>query len=349
MQNHTRQQFNALTAGICRYYQVENPASKFTVNPERVQWLFDELQESADFLSEINIIPVAAQTGQKLGLGIGSPVASRTNTDEKERETAYVGTLKPDDYFCSQTNFDTHISYRVMDAWAHLTEQKFRRRYVQAFIRRMALDMIMIGFNGEEVAANTDRTTNKLLEDVNIGWFSHVRTAEPGQIMGCDSEGLETGDVFQIGEGGKYQTLDALAFDMKSSLLDSWHQESDDLVLLLGNEIRVKHGLDLYNENRPATERIALETWFTRQAVAGMPTVTPPFLPARSIIITSYDNLSIYRQQGSVRRAVIDNPKRDRVEEYWSANDAYAVEDYGKFAAVLPSAVKLKNDAGEWY
>lgn len=348
MQNQTRLQFNALTSGVRRYYQVDDPSRKFTVNPERVQWIVEELQESADFLKQINLVSVAAQKGQKLGLGIGSPVASRTNTDTGERKTTYVGTLNPDSYDCTQTNFDTHIKYNVMDSWAHLSEPEFRKRYVRAFIRRMALDMVMIGFNGTHAAENTDRAANPLLQDVNTGWIDRTRKFAPEQMMGYDSEGVATDDVFKVGEGGKYSTLDSLAFDLKSSLLDVWHQESDDLVVLLGSEIKIAHGLQLYGENRAATERMALETWFTRQAVGGMPAISPPFLPPRAVIISSLDNLSIYRQQGSVRRAIIDRPEKDRVEEYWSANDDYIVEDFKKLAGVRPGAVQLKNDEGVW-
>ena len=40
-------------------------------------------------------------------------------------------------------------------------------------------------------------------------------------------------------------------------------------------------------------------------------------------------NLSIYFQDNARRRALIDNPKRDQIENYESSNDAYVVEDFG--------------------
>jgi hypothetical protein len=49
-----------------------------------------------------------------------------------------------------------------------------------------------------------------------------------------------------------------------------------------------------------------------------------------------------------MRRAVIDNPKRDRIEEYRSQNEAYVVEDFGKFAAVRQGALLLKTANGTW-
>ena len=58
------------------------------------------------------------------------------------------------------------------------------------------------------------------------------------------------------------------------------------------------------------------------------------FFPANAILITRLDNLSLYWQEGARRRNVIDNPKRDRVENYESSNDAYVIEDYDGIALI---------------
>ncbi len=346
MNPRTREQFNLMKEEVATANDVGNVSEKFTLLPSVEQIIVDRMGESSALLNQINIFPVTEQKGQKLGLGVGAPIASRTNTDNKDRETAYVGSLDGDQYECKQTNFDTHISYRTLDAWAQLDD--FQERYRKAVLQRVSLDRIMTGWNGTSAAAETARTANPLLQDVNIGWLEKVRQSAPANFMGYDSTGTATTDEFTIGEGGLYGTLDALAFDVMSNLLDPWHVCGDDLVLILGRELWVNHGLTLYNDNRSATDKNALQVWFAKEAIAGLPTVTVPFFPARGLVITSYDNLSIYFQTGAVRRAIIDNPKRDRVEEYLSSNDAYVVEDYGKLGAVRAGAIKLKNAAGEW-
>ena len=50
--------------------------------------------------------------------------------------------------------------------------------------------------------------------------------------------------------------------------------------------------------------------------------------------ITRLDNLSIYWQEGTRRRTIVDNAKRDRIENYESSNEAYVVEDHGAMAVV---------------
>lgn len=346
MKTATRRLFNQLKKDTATDNGVADVSEKFDLSPSAEQTLVDQLTESAGFLGEINLAGVTEANGQKLGLGVGSPIASRTPTKDEDRQTEYVGNLTDDEYACKQTNFDTHIDYRTMDAWAKFPD--FRRRYRQAVVKRVALDRIMVGWNGTNAANKTDKDTNPLLQDVNVGWLEKVRTKAPARLMGYDSDGAANDNTYNVGIGGNYGTLDAIAFDVMSSLLDAWHHGSDDLVLILGRELWVHHGLTLYNDNKAATERNALQTWFANELIAGLKTVTVPFFPARGLVITSYDNLSLYYQSGSVRRAIIDNPKRDRVEEYFSSNDAYVVEDYGKFGGVRDGAIKLKNEAGEW-
>lgn len=51
-----------------------------------------------------------------------------------------------------------------------------------------------------------------------------------------------------------------------------------------------------------------------------------------AVLFAVRGNLSIYYQNQARRRYLIDNPKRDRIENYESSNDAYVVEDYDRGA-----------------
>ena len=50
--------------------------------------------------------------------------------------------------------------------------------------------------------------------------------------------------------------------------------------------------------------------------------------PANAVLITKLSNLSIYWQEGSRRRRLVDEPEYDRVANYESVNEAYVVEEY---------------------
>jgi hypothetical protein len=68
--------------------------------------------------------------------------------------------------------------------------------------------------------------------------------------------------------------------------------------------------------------------------IGGLQGVQVPFIPDGTMMVTTMENLSIYYQNGGRRRHVMDNPKRNRIENYESSNEAYVLEDFGAGAVV---------------
>jgi hypothetical protein len=66
-----------------------------------------------------------------------------------------------------------------------------------------------------------------------------------------------------------------------------------------------------------------------------------PFFPATGVVVTSWDNLSLYFQDSSWRRHLIENPKRSRVEDYNGRNEGYVIEQLGKFAMIEAANLEL--------
>ncbi|AIU27191.1 capsid protein [Pandoraea pnomenusa] len=323
MRKETRIAFNGYLRQLEKLNGVETAAEKFTVVPSVQQKLETKMQESTEFLKRINIVGVTEQQGEKLGLGVGSPLASTTNTDLKERETIDPTDLDPNGYVCTQTNFDSHLKYSKLDAWAKFPD--FQTRVRDALLKRQALDRICIGFNGVSRAATSDRVANPLLQDVNKGWLQKYREQAPARVM---DHGKTAGKVV-IGAGGDYANLDAAVYDALSSLLDPWHQEDTDLVVLCGRALAHEKYFPLINRVQAPTEQLAGQIIMSQKAMGGRPAAMVPYFPANAFMITRLDNLSIYFQDGGRRRSVIDNPRRDRVENFESSNDAFVVEDYG--------------------
>ena len=324
MRNETRLVYNALLSQIARLNGVAEVGKQFNVAPTIQQRLESKMQESSDFLGKINMTPVVEAQGAKLGLGVSGPVASRTNTDNADRQTRDVSTLDSKGYQCVQTNFDTHLKYQKLDAWAKFPD--FQTRVAMAILRRQALDRIMIGFNGTSIAATTDLATNPLLQDVNKGWLQYLRDNAPERVM---TEGA-TADKVVVGATGDFKTLDGLVYDATHSLLDSWHAEAGDLVAIVGRGLMHDKLFPLVDSQTAPTEMLAADIVRSQRRLGSLAAVTVPYMKAGAILVTSLKNLSIYYQDGSRRRAVIDNPKRDRIETFESSNDAFVVEDLGK-------------------
>ncbi|GJH39073.1 phage major capsid protein, P2 family [Paraburkholderia hospita] len=323
MRNETRVMFNEYVSDIAKLNGVPDATKKFTVSPSVQQKIEAKQTESSAFLGKINVVPVDEQQGEKLGLGVGSPIASTTDTAAKDRDPADLTDMDGAAYACTQTNSDTFLTYNKLDMWAKFPN--FQVLIQQAIIKRQALDRICIGFNGTSRAATSDRAANPLLQDVNVGWLEKLRKQAAARVM---ATGKTNGQV-TIGANGDYANIDQLVFDMVNSLLDAWHAESPDLVAIVGRGLLADKYFPVLAQTLPS-EQAAADLVISQKRMGGLQAVAVPFFPAGTIAITSYDNLSLYFQNGSRRRTIVDNAKRDRIEDYNSSNDAYVIEDLGK-------------------
>ncbi|MCJ8317008.1 phage major capsid protein, P2 family [Idiomarina sp.] len=324
MRNETRKLFNDFQNRLATLNGVESVGAKFTVEPSVQQTLETRMQESSEFLNSINVIGVNEQQGEKLGLGISGTIAGRTDTNQNDRQPTDPTDMEGSSYFCKQTNFDTALRYGKLDAWAKF--QDFQTRIRDAILKRQALDRIMIGFNGTSAATQSDRTANPLLQDVNIGWLQKMRDHAAERVM---TEVVEASGKITVGTSGDYKNLDALVYDMVNNLIDPWHQDDTELVVLTGRKLLSDKYFPLVNSDLVPTEKTAADMMISQKRIGGLQAVRVPHFPANTIMVTRLDNLSLYWQEGSRRRNIIDNPKRDQIENYESSNDAYVVEDYG--------------------
>ena len=76
-------------------------------------------------------------------------------------------------------------------------------------------------------------------------------------------------------------------------------------------------------------ERIAADEIIRRARVGNLPALSAPWFPEGSILITSYDNLSRYEQEGSRRRKIEHAPQRRGFVSWESFNEAFVVEVHG--------------------
>lgn len=356
MRNSTRLAFTAYVSQIALLNGVANATEKFNVDPVVEQKLEAKMAESSEFLSAINVMPVIEQQGQTLGIGTTRTIASRTDTSGAGERTATdpTGSSEINTYNCRQTNFDWAMRYALLDSWRHRPE--FQTLIRDAILAQQARDRIMIGWNGTSAAATTDRVANPLLQDVNEGWLHKIRTRAAAQVFNDGNLTVKTDgtnnaalkaiyvkpgvDLFdaQAGLGdpnGKvladadYSSLDALVLDAKR-MLPEWYRTRTDLVVIVGQDLvddkyfTIAQKTGATATEVEATDRIIRST----KQLGGLEAVMVPFFPANAILITTLSNLSIYVQEGTRRRQLADEPKKDRIANYESVNEDYVVEDY---------------------
>ncbi|EKT4494019.1 phage major capsid protein, P2 family [Pseudomonas putida] len=320
------QMYAAMQVAMAETYGVDAVTRMFSVEPSIAQELNDAITAKADFLERINVIGVSEIKGQKVFLGTSGPVTGRTNTKTTDREAKDASALDDDTYELVSTESDVSLPYAKIDAWAKFPE--FHQKYSAAVQKQIALDRIMIGFHGTHAAQQSDPVQYPLLQDVNKGWLQQAREKIPAQVL---KEGAVAGKV-TMGTGGDYANLDELVHDTKQ-MVDERVRDGGDLVAIIGSDLLAADKAKLYsNQAGTPTEKERIESQQVIATYGGLPAFSVPHFPANAVLVTSFDNLSIYYQDSSWRKQTIDNPKRSRVEDYNSRNEGYVIEQLEKFA-----------------
>lgn len=336
MNNQTRLLFATFLTSVAELNGVPDVSVQFTVEPSVEQTLEKELQDSSEFLKLINSVPVDQMKGQKVGIGVTRSIAGRTDVDSNERDPQDIAGTTGRTYELQDTEYDTAIKYALLDAWRHRPE--FETLLRDAILKQQALDRIMIGFNGVAIAAQTDRSTNPLLQDVNKGWLQKIREEAPAQRL--NSVNIGTGP-----SGSVYRNIDEAVMDA-TDLMHETYRDSTDLVVICNRTLTSDKYTGLAGEHEEPTEREALSRLMKNKKLGGLPIVEAPYFPRGAFLITKLSNLSIYWQVGSRRRLIKDEPKKKRVEDYQSVNEDFVIEDYECCAFVEEIQVPNSNNDG---
>ncbi|MFJ2451395.1 phage major capsid protein, P2 family [Pseudomonas protegens] len=324
-----------LQEDLAEAYNIGDTARTFAVEPTHAQELNDQITERVDFLGRINVVPVSEIKGEKVLLGLNGPATSRTDTDKKDREPRSLLDLKNNMYELFHTETDVALKFATIDAWSKFPD--FAQRYLAAVQKRIALDRILTGWHGLTAAQQTDLAKYPMLQDVNKGWLQIAREQIPEQM-------LSTGDPakkIMLGKGGDYANLDAAVHDVKQ-MIDPVFRDEGDLVAIIGSDLLAYDKGKLYAaQGQTPTEKERIEDAQVIATYGGLPSFLIPFFPTKGIVVTSWDNLSIYFQDTSWRRHLLENPKRSRVEDYNGRNEGYVIEQLGKFAGLESDSVEL--------
>lgn len=301
----------------------ENFAAPFEVTPARQQILIEKYQEQTDFLKKINIIQVRDAAGEKLGLGNDKRIASTTDTRIQPRRPTPFGELEQiDSYLCTQTDYDIAYMWQIIDNWSQYPD--FQQRLAALAVKGVAQDKQCIGFNGTHRAKTSNHDLYPNLEDINVGWLEKIRTHATERFIK---------DV-TIGAAHEFKNIDALVEMIVNELIAKQFHNNTDLVVITSADLVTDKYLGLINQTLAPTEQAAANGLYTRRQLGTRAVDTPAYFPKGALLITSYDNLSIYQQRGSLRRFLRDEPEWNRTSDYQSVNECFVVEDYNKVALI---------------
>jgi P2 family phage major capsid protein len=299
---------------------------QYSATPTVAQTLMNKIVEDGSwFLKMINMVPVTEISGDKVSLFTSARVGGRTEiTGSAERVPKDLADTVSKLYQLYFAEYDTAIPYAKVDAWAKFKD--FVQRYNNAIRVAIGNDRVTTGWNGTSAAATTNIGTSPNLEDFNIGWLKQIRDFSAGsQYLNGTAGAVELGSV-------AFPNLDTIVFEGADSL-ESPYRDSPDLVALVSRDlVSAAEGEYFATAANTPTEKIALdkEAGLIRRTFGALPTYIPPFFPNGTVLITSFNNLSIYYQDTSVRRTQKDKPEKNRLEDFLSLNEGFVVEDFRK-------------------
>lgn len=348
MKNETRKLYTGFLENIADLNNVDDVTVSFAVDPSVAQKLETKQQESSAFLGRINVFLVDELEGETVGIVSSGPIASRTDVSTKDRQTKSATGEVAQRYRCEETDYNTHISWAKLDQWAKFDD--FEVRIQSVIVNQQALDRIRIGFNGTHVAVESDLTKYPNLQDMNIGWLQELRLKSPTQVVGSTTvkgasdrvPGVTTPEPVKVGPAQEFKNLDAVVID-GVELLDPWHRERTDLIVIVGRKLVHDKYFKVINQADKPTEMLAADVIMSEKRLGGLPAVRVPFFPENALLITTFENLSIYVQEESRRRHLEENARRKRIEDFQSSNDDYVIEDHG--LAVLVENITFDDTA----
>lgn len=340
MKTNTRLSYNLLLAAMATSYgAVAGDTTKnFTVEVPMESKLNDAIQESSAFLQLITMAGVTDGKGQALELGVNGLLAKRTDTSSNDRTPTMFGGPSGSQWETILTEFDVGIPYQVLDQFARYPD--FAQRYMQAVYKAIALDRIGIGFHGTSAAAATNPGSNALGQDVNVGWLELLKTGNASNYM-TDATAA-AGDVISIHADNTsaqgYKSLDGLVADLFGAIPVEYRTGNE--VAIIGSTLLAADSNKVYNDhgNTPSEKK---DISIMLNSYGGLQSMQVPRFPDTGVLVTDPANLHLYFQEGRTRRQTEEESKRNRVVDYISSNDAYAIGNLKAMAAVDPSKVQL--------
>lgn len=327
-------------AGIANLHAVpaDQVVETYNVTPAVAQKVNEAIRAENTFLSQINVIGVKEKKGQKVAVGTGgNRITRRTDTTSKNRKPTNPADLTAVEYELYKTETDVATPDELLENWAHI-EANIGQMILNQSRITIAEERVMIGFNGVSAAVESDPATNTMLQDVNIGWLQKLRIENPNNVFSEIRGGA--GEVV-LGENGAvvsdYANLNQLVAAALKTIPKHLRKKTGKgrLVVMVGDELAEYHQDRIYAQyGEQPSEQEKAQRQLAATTLGGLEMVEPDFFPSRSIVITSYDNLSIYYQSSSWKKQTKYVAEAEEMQDYNKRNEGYVVENVLKMVLV---------------
>lgn len=308
--NKSRLYFNEFLKTFTPEFSKESKS--YSIDASDCIALENTIKNQSSLLSRINIKATITKSGQADFFDLSNPIAGKTDTRYHSREPQCG--FNPSAYACQYTNYDVALPYATVDAWtdASKSQEDFNRQAKTSIERRIALDRIMVGFNGTSGAVHSDLSANSRLQDINKGWLQIIHEQAPAQAL--------TG--LQYGSGQAQPSLGRLLRHAVNTGLPAALRDDPLLVAIIGADLLPDPLAQASTDDGRLPDLV-----FHQQRQGGMRAASAAFFPGDSVLITRLDNLSLYFNANSHRLHYEDQANRSQIALYQQTAEAFVIEN----------------------
>lgn len=302
---------------------------EFTVLPSMLQELNQLLVlDGSPFLQKINVMPVSELKGEKIFLSATGLVSGRALIDAThERVPVDPSDLSNKMFELFSIESDVALPYAKIDAWSKFPN--FAALWNATVRQSIANDRVKVGWHGLAAADVTDKSANPNGEDVASGWLQQIRGYNTA------SQYVDGSDGAVLLGSSTFPNLDYLV-NVTKSRINQVFINDPDLVAFISQDLASYAEAQFFLKAGKNAEQkdLLLQPNQLLKNYGGLPSFSIPFMPNGTILVTSYNNLSIYYQDTSWRRLIRDWAPKKRYEDFTSRNEGYVVEDFRKTSLV---------------
>ncbi len=99
-------------------------------------------------------------------------------------------------------------------------------------------------------------------------------------------------------------------------------------MVICGRELLSDKYFPLVNKEQENSEKLAADMIISQKRMGGLQAVRAPFFPPNALLITRLITCPSTGRKTPAAVQLSTTPKRDRIENFESVNEAYVVEDY---------------------
>ena len=167
-----------------------------------------------------------------------------------------------------------------------------------------------MAWNGTSRAVDSNFSDNPLLQDVKKGLLQKIREESPNNVLSS----------VKIGKGQAHLTTDS-AIKAALNKIPEAYAKSGELIAICGRDIISNHPIKFDESN------LQNRVIYSQQQIGDLRAINVPYFPDNTILITPLNNLSLYYQTGTMRRLLRNESQKDRIENYFSMNLDFIIEN----------------------